>query len=77
MKYQEYTSLLQDVRESINTDSIVSVDASGCSITDVMAQLAVMDGVDADYNPWPDGNWDVYGTKDGADFRLRITASND
>ena len=69
-------SLLQDVRESIATDSIVRVDATGCGITDVMAQLAVMDGVDADYNPWPDGNWDVYGTKDGAEFRLRVIARN-
>jgi hypothetical protein len=72
----ENTSLLQDVRESINTNSIVSVDASGCNITDIMAQLSVMNGVDADYNRNDDGTWDVYGTKDGDEFRLRVTANN-
>jgi hypothetical protein len=72
----ENTSLLQDVRESISTNSIVSVDASGSNITDVMAQLSVMDGVDADYNRNDDGTWDVYGAKDGEEFRLRVAANN-
>lgn len=71
------TTLLQDVRESISTDAVVRVDATGCSITDIMAQLSVMDGVDADYAPWPDGTWDVYGTRDGFEFRLRVTAENE
>jgi len=73
----EHTSLLQDIRESINHDCSVLVDATGCSITDIMAQLAVMDGVDADCNPWPDGKWDVYGTKDGQEFRLLVIVSNE
>jgi hypothetical protein len=76
MTYNEHTSLLQDVRESIATDSIVRVDATGCNITDIMAQLSVMDGVDADYNRNDDGTWDVYGTRDGDEFRLRVIASN-
>ena len=74
---QEHTSLQQDIRQSIKTNSIVLVDADGCSITDIMAQLSVMDGVDADCNLWPDGKWDVYGTKDGEEFRLRVIASNE
>lgn len=72
----ENISLLQEVRESIKTNSIVRVDATGCDITDIMAQLSVMDGVDADYNREDDGTWDVYGTKDGDEFRLRVTANN-
>lgn len=72
----ENISLLQEVRESIKTNSIVRVDATGCDITDIMAQLSVMDGVDADYNREDDGTWDVYGTKDGEEFRLRVTANN-
>lgn len=72
----ENTSLIQEVRESIKTNSIVSVDATGCNITDIMAQLSVMDGVDADYNREDDQTWDVYGTKDGEEFRLRVTANN-
>jgi hypothetical protein len=72
----ENTSLIQEVRESIKTNSIVRVDATGCNITDIMAQLSVMDGVDADCNREDDGTWDVYGTKDGGEFRLRVTANN-
>ena len=72
----ENISLLQEVRESVKTNSIVRVDATGCDITDIMAQLSVMDGVDADYNREDDGTWDVYGTKDGEEFRLRVTANN-
>ena len=73
----ENISLSQEVNESIKTNSIVRVDATGCNITDIMAQLSVMDGVDdADYNREDDGTWDVYGTKDGDEFRLRVTASN-
>lgn len=72
----EHTSLLQDVRESIKTTSIIRVDASGCDISDIMSQLSVMDGVDADYSREDDGTWDVYGTKDGDEFRLRVTANN-
>jgi hypothetical protein len=71
----ENISLLQQVRESINTDSIVRVDATGCDITDIMAQIGVMDGVDADYSREDDGTWDVYGTKDGDEFRLRVTCN--
>ena len=76
MTYTKYTSLRQDVRESIKTNSIVRVDATGCGITDIMAQLSVMDGVDADYSRESDGTWDVYGTMDGDEFRLRVTASD-
>jgi len=76
MTYTKYTSLRQDVRESIATGSIVRVDATGCNITDIMAQLSVMDGMDADYSREDDGTWDVYGTKDGDEFRLRVIASN-
>ena len=72
----ENTSLIQEVRESIKTNSIVQVDATGCNITDIMAQLSVMDGVDADCNREDGGTWDVYGTKDGDEFRLRVTANN-
>ena len=72
----ENISLLQEVRESIKTNSIVRVDATGCAITDIVVQLSAMDGVDADYSREDDGTWDVYGTKDGEEFRLRVTASN-
>jgi hypothetical protein len=71
----ENISLIQQVRESINTDSIVRVDATGCDITDIMAQLGCIDGVDADYNRMDDGDWDVYGTADGDEFRLRVTCN--
>ena len=72
----EHTSLLQDIRESIKTNIIVRVDATGCNITDIISQLSVMDGVDADYSREDDGTWDVYGTMDGDEFRLRVIASN-
>lgn len=71
-------SLKQEVRESIVTNSIVDVDAIGCQITDIMAQLSVMDGVeDADYSRENDGKWDVYGTmQTGEEFRLRVTCND-
>jgi len=72
----ENISLRQQVRESINTNSIVAVDATGCDITDIMAELGVMDGVDADYNRENDGTWDVYGTADGDGFRLRVSCNS-
>jgi hypothetical protein len=72
----ENTSLLQDVRESIATTSIVRVDAAGCRISDIMAQLCVMDGVtECDCARENDGEWDVYGIKDGSEFRLRVTCN--
>jgi hypothetical protein len=71
----ENISLRQQVAESIRTNSIVAVDAKGCDITDIMAQLGCMDGVDADYNREDDGTWDVYGTADGDEFRLRVTCN--
>jgi hypothetical protein len=72
----ENISLRQQVSESIKTNSIVRVYATGCRITDIMAQLSVMNGVgDADYNREEDGTWDVYGTADGEEFRLRVTCN--
>jgi hypothetical protein len=68
----ENISLRQQVSESIKTDSIVHVDATGCNITDIMAQLSLIDGVDADHSREDDGTWDVYGTADGDEFRLRV-----
>jgi hypothetical protein len=72
----ENISLRQQVRESINTSSVVRVDAAGCEITDIMAQLGRMDGVDADHSREDDGTWDVYGTADGDEFRLSVTCNS-
>lgn len=71
----ENISLRQQVSESTKTNSIVKVDATGCNITDIMAQLSVMSGVDADRSREDDGTWDVYGTADGDEFRLRVTCN--
>ena len=69
----ENISLLQDVRESVKTNSIIRVDATGCRISDITAALSVMDGVtDSDHARENDGTWDVYGTKDSEEFRLRV-----
>ena len=72
----ENISLRQQVRDSIKTTSIVAVDATGCRISDIMSQLSVMDGVeDADYSEENDGTYDVYGTQDGDEFRLKVTCN--
>lgn len=72
----ENISLLQDVRESIKTNSIVRVDATGDTINDITAALSVMDGVtDYDHARENDGTFDVWGTKDGDEFRLRVTCN--
>ena len=72
----ENISLLQEVRESINTTSIVRVDATGCRISDITAALSVMDGVtDYDHARENDGTFDVWGTKDGEEFRMRVTCN--
>lgn len=73
----ENISLLQDVRESIKTNSIVRVDATGDTINDITAALSVMDGVtDCDHTRENDGTYDVWGTKDGDEFRLRVTCND-
>ena len=72
----ENISLRQQVRESIKANSVVRVDATGCNITDIMAQLSVMSGVDADRSREDDGTWDVYGTADGDEFHLCVTCNN-
>jgi len=73
----ENISLLQQVRESINTSSIVDVDATGCRISDIMAQLSVMDGVtDYDHARENDGTYDVWGACDGSEFRLRVVCNS-
>ena len=72
----ENISLLQEVRESINTSSVIKVDATGCRISDITAALSVMDGVtDCDHTRENDGTYDVWGTKDGDEFRLRVTCN--
>ena len=72
----ENISLSQEVNESIKTNSIVAVDAEGCRISDIMDQLSVMSGVeDADYSRENDGAFDVCGTRDGGNFRLRVTCN--
>ena len=70
-------SLLQQVRESINTGSIVDVDATGCRISDIMAQLSVMDGV-AECEKFSEtaNDHDVWGIKDGSEFRLRVVCNS-
>jgi len=73
----ENISLLQQVRESINTTSRVAVDATGCDISDIISQLNCLDGVeDVDTAREDDGRHDVWGRKDGEDFRLIVTATN-
>ena len=72
----ENISLKQQVAESIKTTSIVRGDATGCRITDITAALSVMDGVtDYDHARENDGTYDVWGTKDGDEFRLRVTCN--
>jgi hypothetical protein len=72
----ENISLSQEVNQSIKTHGIVSVDATGCRISDIMSQLSVMSGVeDADYSEENDGTYDVCGTRDGDNFRLRVTCN--
>ena len=76
MNTVENISLSQKVNESIHTHSIVAVDAEGCRISDIMSQLYVMPGVeDADYSEESDGSYDVYGDRDGDDFRLKVTCN--
>lgn len=76
MSTREHTSLKQDVRTSIRETRIVDVDATGCRISDIIAQLSVMDGVtDVDHAKENDGRHDVWGTKDGDEFRLRVTCN--
>lgn len=73
----ENISLIQEVRESINTSSVIKVDATGCRISDIMTQLNAMDGVDEvwrDRNG--DGTWRVCGTRDGGDFCLCVTCND-
>ena len=76
MNAVENISLSQEVNQSIQTNSIIAVDATGCRISDIMSQLSVMPGVeDADYSEGSDGSCDVYGTRDGEDFHLRVTCN--
>lgn len=72
----ENISLRQQVRESVNTTSIVSIDATGCAISDITSQLWAMDGVtEVNSSQENDGTWDVTGVKDGDEFRLRVTCN--
>ena len=74
---QEHTSLQQDIRQSIKTNSIVLVDADGCSITDIMAQLSAMGGVtECDKFSETANDHDVWGVKDGDEFRLRVVCNS-
>lgn len=72
----ENISLRQQVRESVNTNTVVQVDATGCSINDIMAQLACMDGVDnVDYHRHGNGTYSVAGDIDDEEFALRVTCN--
>ena len=73
----ENNSLSNDVRESIRTQSIVRVDATGCHITDIVSQLRGMmiETDDVDRARENDGTWDVWGTLCGDAFRLRVTCN--
>lgn len=72
----ENITLRQQVSESINTDSVIKVDATGCDVTSIVAQLYAMGGVEdvwSDRNG--DGTWRVCGTRDGGDFHLLVTCN--
>ena len=70
----ENTTLAQDVRDSARTNLLICVDAPMMTIADVMSALSVMDGVSECKNvrEW-EGAYEVWGTVDGDDFRLRVT----
>lgn len=73
----ENISLKQQVAESINTTSIIDVDATGCRISDIMAQLSAMGGVtECDKFSETANDHDVWGVKDGDEFRLRVVCNS-
>ena len=72
----ENINLRQQVAESARTNTIVSVEATGCGIEDIKSQIHAMDGVGDVWFDRVNGGWRVTGYYYDDQFTLLVDCNS-